>query len=137
MLFRLLDHGAGNDLVAVGFNGGGLSGLLPFECCQGGRKVIHRLKVIGVRGSLFGRGRSGNGCSFRNRRGNRFRRLDNGCGFNNGSGRNCQLRYGHGSRLGLRDYFRGNLGDGRGFSGNDFRRRGLGYGLGWGIGVQR
>jgi hypothetical protein len=99
--------------------------------------------VIGMRGCLFRSGRCnsrhGHGCGFHNRRGNRYRRLDNGCGFKNSNGfsRNSQLRYDHGSRLGLRGNFRDNLGDGRGFSGNDFRRRGLGYGLGWGIGVQR
>jgi hypothetical protein len=99
--------------------------------------------MLGVRGSLLRGGRCnsrrGHGYGFSNRRGNRYRRLDNGCGFKNSSGfsRDSQLRYGLSSRLGLRDNFRGNLGDGRGFSGNDFRRRGLGYGLGWGIGVQR
>ena len=44
------------NLVAIGFHGGGLGGLLALKGFQGGGKVIHGLQMIGQRCSLGGRG---------------------------------------------------------------------------------
>ena len=114
VLVGLLDHRAGDDLVAVGLDGGSLSGLLALERCQSGRKIVHGFKsMFGVRGLL--------------------RRFDSRRSFC--CGRGLGLRCGSGWRPGLRArerwrriaWARPRLSHGRG----------LGYRLGWGIGVQR
>ncbi len=52
-LSRRFDHRAGDNLVAIGFNGGGLGGLLAFKCLQGGGKIVHVIQaVLGVRLSV-------------------------------------------------------------------------------------
>ena len=47
VLFSLLDDRAGDDLVAVGFDGGGFGGLLALESGEGGGEVIHRFQSMG------------------------------------------------------------------------------------------
>ena len=125
MLVCLLDHRAGDNLVAIGFHGGGLGGLLALKGFQSGRKVVQVIQaVLSRRGGLRGRRGyrlGGNGC-IRLRRGH------------------CRLSFGRGCGFWLCGNFRCNFGCGRGFHGGfrhgsylDYRS----HRLGWGIGVQR
>src|SRR5581483_7463302 len=48
MLFRLLDHRAGNQLVAVCLDGGSLSGLLALKRFEGRGEILGRLRCCGL-----------------------------------------------------------------------------------------
>src|SRR5271157_2301140 len=55
MFVRLLEYRAGDNFVAIGFNGSCFSGLLALKGLQGGRKVVRGLKaMLCVRGGLRG-----------------------------------------------------------------------------------
>ena len=130
MLLRLLDHLAGDNLVAVGFNDCGFRGLLALKSLQGGRKV-HRLHGdLGGRGSLHG---------FRSRRG-RFRcnggfRLL-GLGWRSRFSRSGGHGFSCDCGLGGCGNFRCNR-CWRGFWRGFHHGYGLGLRLGWGIRIPR